>query len=338
MNFKDFIKDKMLLIVLIILALISIEILLLAYHIGIIPKIYIAVIIILPIAISFVVEYKRKQSFYKQIENNMQELKEKYLISEIIKKPDFIEGRILKEILQDMCSSMIENVNYYKNIQEDYKEYIEMWIHEVKIPIATSKMIIENNKTPVTKNIDEELDKVENYTEQALFYARSNAVEKDYIITKTNLKEIVNGAILKNKTTLLNEKVTLELNDLEQDVYTDSKWATFIINQILQNSIKYLKENDKKIEIYAKPKNDKIILYIKDNGIGIKKGEITRVFEKGFTGENGRIIGQKSTGIGLYLCKKLCNKLGLGIELNSEKDKGTEVKIIFPKNSYVNFK
>ena len=338
MNFKDFIKDKTLLIVSIILALISIEILLLAYHIGIIPKIYIAVIIILPIAISFIVEYKRKQSFYKQIENNMQELKEKYLISEIIKKPDFIEGGILKEILQDMCSSMIENVNYYKNIQEDYKEYIEMWIHEVKIPIATSKMIIENNKTPVTKNIDEELDKVENYTEQALFYARSNAVEKDYIITKTNLKEIVNGAILKNKTTLLNEKVTLELNDLEQDVYTDSKWATFIINQILQNSIKYLKENDKKIEIYAKPKNDKIILYIKDNGIGIKKGEITRVFEKGFTGENGRIIGQKSTGIGLYLCKKLCNKLGLGIELNSEKDKGTEVKIIFPKNSYVDFK
>ena len=338
MNFKDFIKDKMLLIVLIILALISIEILLLAYNIGIIPKIYIAVIIILPIAISFVVECKRKQSFYKQIENNMQELKEKYLISEIIKKPDFIEGRILKEILQDMCSSMIENVNYYKNIQEDYKEYIEMWIHEVKIPIATSKMIIENNKTPVTKNIDEELDKVENYTEQALFYARSNAVEKDYIITKTNLKEIVNGAILKNKTTLLNEKVTLELKDLEQDVYTDSKWATFIINQILQNAIKYLKENDKKIEIYAKPKNDKIILYIKDNGIGIKKGEITRVFEKGFTGENGRIIGQKSTGIGLYLCKKLCNKLGLGIELNSEKDKGTEVKIIFPKNSYVDFK
>ena len=137
---------------------------------------------------------------------------------------------------------------------------------------------------------------------------------------------------------MLNEKITLELKDLEQDVYTDSKWATFIINQILQNSIKYLKENDKKIEIYAKPKNDKIILYIKDNGIGIKKGEITRVFEKGFTGENGRIIGQKSTGIGLYLCKKLCNKLGLGIELNSEKDKGTEVKIIFPKNSYVDFK
>ena len=232
-------------------------------------------------------------------------------------------------------------MNYYKNIQEDYKEYIELWIHEVKIPIATSKMIIENNKeltrnsreslqikdtetdsitykSDILKSIDEELDKVENYTEQALFYARSNAVEKDYIINKTNLKEIVNGAILKNKTTLINEKVSLELSNLkEEEVYTDSKWAIFIINQIIQNAIKYSKKENNKIEISSQEKNDKVILYIKDNGIGIKKGEITRVFERGFTGENGRIIGQKSTGIGLYLCKKLCDRLGLGIELNS---------------------
>ena len=151
------------------------------------------------------------------------------------------------------------------------------------------------------------------------------------------MKEIVSGSILKNKTTLLNEKVALELKDIEQEVYTDSKWATFIINQIVQNAIKYSKKENKKIEIYSKTKNDKVILYIKDNGIGIKKGEITRVFERGFTGENGRIVGQKSTGIGLYLCKKLCDKLGLGIELNSEKDIGTEVRIIFPKNSYTNF-
>ena len=193
-------------------------------------------------------------------------------------------------------------------------------------------------KSDILRSIDEELDKVENYTEQALFYARSNAVEKDYIINKTNLKEIVNGAILKNKTTLINEKVSIELSNLkDEEVYTDSKWAIFIINQIIQNAIKYSKKEDKKIEISSQGKNDKVILYIKDNGIGIKKGEITRVFERGFTGENGRIIGQKSTGIGLYLCKKLCDKLGLGIELNSEKDKGTEVRVIFPKNSYTDF-
>ena len=338
MRFRDYIKEKMVLIIGTILALVSVEILLLAYDISILIRVYCAFIIAFVMILAILIEYKKKKDYYNELIKNMEDLKEKYLISEIIKTPNFIEGKILKDILQDTGKSMLENVNYYKNIQEDYKEYIELWIHEVKIPIATSKMIIENNKNEVTKSIDEELDKVENYTEQALFYARSNAVEKDYIISKTNLKEIVNGAILKNKTTLLNEKVSIELSNLkEEEVYTDSKWAVFIVNQIIQNAIKYSKKENKKIEISSQEKNDKVILYIKDNGIGIKKGEITRVFERGFTGENGRIIGQKSTGIGLYLCKKLCDRLGLGIELNSEKDKGTEVRIIFPKNSYTNF-
>lgn len=338
MRFRDYIKEKMVLIIGTILALVSVEILLLAYNISILIRVYCAFIIVFVMALAILIEYKKKKDYYNELIKNMEELKEKYLISEIIKTPNFIEGKILKDILQDTGKSMLENVNYYKNIQEDYKEYIELWIHEVKIPIAASKMIIENNKNEVTKSIDEELDKVENYTEQALFYARSNAVEKDYIINKTNLKEIVNGAILKNKTTLLNEKVSIELSNLkDEEVYTDSKWAVFIINQIIQNAIKYSKKENNKIEISSQEKNDKVILYIKDNGIGIKKGEITRVFERGFTGENGRIIGQKSTGIGLYLCKKLCEKLGLGIELNSEKDEGTEVRIIFPMNSYTNF-
>lgn len=337
MKFTYFIKDKILLIVMTLLAIISIEILLLVYQIDFIPRLYTAVILIIVLGIAFIIEYRKKKTFYQELKNNLRELNEKYLISEIIKTPDFYEGKILKEILQETGKSMLENVNYYKHIQEDYKEYIELWIHEIKIPIATSKMIIENNKTKWTKSIEEELDKVENYTEQALYYARSNAVEKDYIITKTNLKEIVNNAILKNKSTLLNSKVILELNDLEKEVYTDSKWATFILNQIIQNSIKYARDDNKKIELFAREKNDKVILYIKDNGIGIKKGEITRVFEKGFTGDNGRLMGKKSTGIGLYLCKKLCDRLGLGIELNSEKDKGTEVRLIFPKNSYTNF-
>ena len=264
------------------------------------------------------------------------ELADKYLISEIINTPDFLEGKILKKSMQEAGKSMLENVNTYKRLQEDYKEYIELWIHEIKIPIATSKLIIENNKNEITKSIGEELDEIENYTEQALFYARSNTVNKDYIITKSNLQEIVNGAILKNKGALLSSKTSIELHDLEREVYTDSKWAVFIINQIIQNAIKYSKIKDRKIEIYAISKRENVVLYIKDNGIGIKKGEITRVFEKGFTGENGRTINKKSTGIGLYLCKKLCNKLGLGIELNSEKDIGTEVRIIFPKSSFMN--
>ena len=110
------------------------------------------------------------------------------------------------------------------------------------------------------------------------------------------------------------------------------------MNQIIQNSIKYRKKENSVIEIYANQGKENVILYIKDNGIGIKQGEITRVFEKGFTGTNGRLSNKKSTGIGLYLCKKLCNKLGIGIELNSVQNEGTEVKLVFPQNSYIELK
>ena len=128
----------------------------------------------------------------------------------------------------------------------------------------------------------------------------------------------------------------MNLHDLEVTVNTDSKWFAFILNQLIQNSIKYRKQEGKaEIEIYAKSGKENIILYIQDNGIGIKKGEITRVFEKGFTGTNGRLLHKKSTGIGLYLCKKLCNKLGIAIELNSIQGEGTEIRIVFPQNSYI---
>lgn len=335
MKLKNFIKDKLLLITLLIFSIMMVEILLFAYKIEAEIRITIAIIPIISIIIAFIVEYNKKKTFYNKLKQQMQELNEKYLISELTAMPDFLEGKILKETLEETGKSMLENVNKYKYLQEDYKEYIELWIHEIKLPIAASKMVIENNKTEATKSIEEELDKIENYIEQALFYARSNTVEKDYTISKANLEEIVNSTILKNKNLLISSKINIDLHDLEKQVYTDSKWTGFILNQIIQNSIKYLKEENKKIEIYAKEQKENVILYVKDNGIGIKKGEITRVFEKGFTGENGRILGKKSTGIGLYLCLKLCNKLGLGLELNSEKDIGTEVRIVFPKGSYM---
>ncbi len=200
-------------------------------------------------------------------------------------------------------------------------------------------MVIENNKNSVTKSIDEELDKVENYIEQALFYARSNTVEKDYYIKKNNLRDIINESIKKNKNSLIQNRVTINIHDIDETVYTDSKWIVFILNQIIQNSVKYkTQDNNSEIEIYSKQGKEKIILYIKDNGIGIKKGEITQVFEKGFTGTNGRLQNKKSTGIGLYLCKKLCKKLGIWIELNSIQNEGTEIKLVFPKGTYTDIK
>lgn len=336
MRFKSYIKDKLLLLFLIFFSIVSIEVILLAYNIEFNVRVYVLLAPLIATVIGLLIDFYSRKNYYDSLKKNLEDLDAKYLISEIIGTPDFIDGKILKEVVQDAGKSMLENVNKYKYIQDDYKEYIELWIHEIKIPISASKMIIENNKNSVTKSIDEELNKIENYTEQALFYARSNTVEKDYVVKKSNLKEIVNQAILKNKNILINTKTSLELGDLDVEVFTDSKWTVFIINQIIQNSIKYSKSDERKIKISSNTLQESVVLYIEDNGIGISKKDISKVFDKGFTGENGRIIGKKSTGIGLYLCKKLCDKLRLGIQISSKKDKGTEVRIIFPKGSYIN--
>ena len=339
MKFSSFLKDKLIGIILLNFSLITIEIFLLIYPFDVFIKIYIPIIILGSYFIGITIEYVVEKSYYKNIYNTLNELEDKYLITEIIKNPNFSEGKILNDILGEVGKSMLENVNKYKYLTKDYKEYIEMWIHEIKIPIATSKMIVENNKNEITKSIDEEIEKIENYVEQALFYARSNTVEKDYYIRKYNLEDIVNEVIKKNKISLINEKILIDTHDLNLDVNTDSKWIIFILNQIIQNSIKYRKKDiDSKIEIYSKQGKENIVLFVKDNGIGIKESEISRVFDKGFTGTNGRTINKKSTGIGLYLCKKLCDKLGIAIEISSIEEIETEVRLIFPKNSYINIK
>ena len=338
MNFKLFLKEKAITILLLLFSIITIEIFLMAYNVGMFIKIYIPLIIMGLYVVSIAIEYFKKKKFYDNLSNMLEELEEKYLITEIINTPDFLEGKILKNTIETIDKSMLENVNKYKYMTEDYKEYIELWIHEIKIPIAASKMVIENNKNEVTKSIDEELNKVENYIEQALFYARSNTVEKDYYIRKVVLKEIVNESIKKNKSSLIQEKISINIHNLDIEVNTDNKWIVFILNQIIQNSIKYRKKEKSIIEIYANQGKENVILYVKDNGIGIRQGEITRVFEKGFTGTNGRLSNKKSTGIGLYLCKKLCNKLGIGIELNSVQNEGTEIRLVFPQSSYVELK
>ena len=338
MDFKLFFKEKAITILLLLFGIITIEIFLMTYNVGMFIKIYIPLIIMGLYMISIIIEYFKRKKFYDNLLKMLEELDEKYLITEIIKNPNFLEGKIFKNTLEQIDKSMLENVNKYKYMTEDYKEYIELWIHEIKIPISASKMVIENNKNAITKSIYEELDKVENYIEQALFYARSNTVEKDYYIRKVFLKEIVTESIKKNKSSLIQEKISIDIHDLDIEVNTDNKWIVFILNQIIQNSIKYRKKENSVIEIYANQGKENVILYIKDNGIGIKQGEITRVFEKGFTGTNGRLSNKKSTGIGLYLCKKLCNKLGIGIELNSVQNEGTEVKLVFPKDSYIELK
>lgn len=335
MKWIEWIKDRWITIILLLLVIMTICIFLLPYNLPMILVLYMIISILVAYMVGIGVEFHQRKVFYKKVQRLLEELPEKYLIVELIKEPGFIEGKILKDILQQTNKSMLEHVNSYKYNEEEYKEYIETWIHEIKTPIATGKMIVENHKNEITKSIEEELDKIDNYVEQALFYARSNTVEKDYCITKTSLKEMVNSVVKRNKNAFIQGKIKANLHDLEIEVNTDPKWCIFIFNQIIQNSIRYLDKEEKEIEIFAEKEKEKVELYIKDNGIGIKIEELPRVFEKGFTGTNGRQTNKKSTGIGLYLCKKLCAKLQIGIQIESVEKETTCVKMTFPMNSFI---
>ena len=251
---------------------------------------------------------------------------------------NFIEGRIFNKLFKEVGKDMHENVKFYREMQEDYREYIETWVHEIKTPIASAKLIIENNKSPVTSKIDIQMDRIEGFIEQVLYYSRSRDVSKDYIIKKIDIGASVRNVVKRNYRDFIVKKIKIDMRNLDKTVYSDSKWIEFILNQIVGNSIKYSSTQDPFISIYTEEYQNSLILTIEDNGVGIPDNDIDRVFEKGFTGENGRYFG-KSTGMGLYLCKSLCEKLGIGIHVESEKQKGTKVKMIFPisnmiRNSY----
>lgn len=284
----------------------------------------------LPLLSYILTEYIRYKKYFDNVENILENLDKKYLLPEVIKNSNFLVGEKIDYIFKNLSRDMHENVNYYKNMQQEYKEYIEMWVHEIKTPIASSKLLIENNNNEITRKIDTQIDKIENFVEQVLYYSRSDEVGKDYIIKGINLSKIVKNVVKKNQRDFISKKISLQLDGLDEIIYSDTKWVEFILNQILGNAIKYSKGKEDKIKIEAKKLGNAVILIVEDNGVGISEKDINRVFEKGFTGENGRKFG-KSTGIGLYLCKKLCAKLGLGLHIESKLNEGTEVSIIFPQ-------
>lgn len=288
-----------------------------------------------PLCIYILYEYFKVKRYYSDVESVLDGLDQKFLISEVIKEPNFLEGKILHEVLREANKSMNENVKKYRLDSEEYKEYIETWVHEIKTPIASAKLVIENHNDEVTRKIDAELDKVDGFIEQVLYYSRSKDVSKDYVVKKVPLKPIVMKVAKSNARDFINKRISLSLGYLDEEVFTDEKWLGFIINQIIQNAIKYSKPEGAKIEINSEKQKEFIRLTIKDNGVGISKRDIDRVFEKGFTGDNGRIFG-KSTGIGLYLCKKLCIKLNLGLDIRSTVGEGTELEIRIPLGGTTN--
>lgn len=285
----------------------------------------------LPLLAYMVLNYIKWSRYINDIRRVLEQLDKKYLLPEVIDEPNFLLGEEINDVLRELSKSMHENVKHYRTEQEEYREYIEMWIHEIKTPIASSRLVIENNYNDVTRKIDYQIDRIDNFIEQVLYYTRSDEVSKDYIIKELELDSIVKKVVKKNYRDFISKKIKLEIEEIKETIYSDSKWVEFIVNQILVNSVKYTKEKEGIIKISANSQGNSVVLIIEDNGVGIIERDLDRIFEKGFTGENGRRFG-KSTGIGLYLCKRLCDKLGLGLKLESKLNKGTKVRIIFPKD------
>ena len=292
--------------------------------------ILIAWIVIVSVGLGFTY-WKRKRQMQRLLDMTGQ-LSERYLISEVMELPERAEDQVYYRILKMAGKSMLEQISEVKRERLEYREYIEQWIHEIKTPITAMKLLCENHRTDWTKELLLELEKTTRFTEQALYYARSEHTEKDYSVREMALSNVVHQAIADNKYLLLQNCVHLEVEEMQDTVYSDEKWVRFILNQLIANAVKYRSEQPI-LHFSASRQQDQVVLVVEDNGIGIPSADLPRIFEKGFTGQNGRTV-QQSTGIGLYLCKRLCEKLGIGIIADSS-DHGTTISLSFHINCLI---
>lgn len=296
--------------------------------------IIINVILLITVISTELWEFLRKKNYYDKLLYYTNELDKKYLISEMLEYPNFYEGEILYDMLQNVSKSMYEHVSTYQNENVEFQEYIELWIHEIKLPIASLQLMCHNDNN--SKYLHQ-LKRVDDYIENVLYYARSRTAEKDYIIKPVSLKKIFTETAIRYREELQERKIKLHTENLDVKVMTDSKWLLYILGQLMGNSMKYIDQSkNSEIKIYAENYTDKTILHFFDNGVGIPDSDLPYVFEKSFTGSNGH-TNTKSTGIGLYIVKKLCDKLGHNISINSKSDQYTDVIIIFGKHDFNKF-
>lgn len=331
MKLKKFLEDKIISLIIYLISYFIISLLLIAFKINTSLYIVISLIYFIMGLSIILIEFFRKKNFYDEFILNLKLLDKKYLILETISNPNFYEGEILFQALYDINKSMCENIKNYEIQVNDFKEYIEMWIHEVKLPISSIILMCHNKKESA---IFEQAKRIENYVEQVLYYVRSENAEKDYLIKEIELKKVINNVALKNKDDLLANKIEFIAPSISFKVYSDAKWLEFILNQIINNSIKYRSlKRQSLIKIDIKEENNQTIIEIYDNGLGIPSSDLPQVFNKTFTGSNGH-NHTKSTGMGLFIAKNLCQKLGHKIEIESIKDKYTKVRIIINKNAF----
>jgi len=328
MKMIDFFKDRLFYIISKIFAIVLLTI---EYSKTKQYEIFFVLMIFMLLELFFIVkECLQKYAYYTGLKENLGNMFKYDFIPVNLLHTKFIDEKITLEFLRSLNVLACNKIEKNEDKLTDYKEYIESWIHEIKVYISSIDLIAQRVNTPDSQKILSRIDKICKLVEQVLYYAKIQCLEQDYIIKRYNLKEIINTAVKNNSMSLIESKIKIKISDVDEWVYADEKWILFVLSQIFINSTEY-KQKHAELKIYSKNLPNCTELYIEDNGIGIPEKDIEYVFDKGFTGTNGRRYA-KSTGMGLYICQKLCTKMGLQISVDSQENKFTTVKVTFPKN------
>ena len=213
-----------------------------------------------------------------------------------------------------------EESRHWEELQEK-QDFFALWAHQIKTPIAALNLLLQEEKQD-TAVCRQELFKIESYVEMALNYLRFEEMSNDLVLERNSLEQLVRQVVKKYAAIFIYNHISVELEHLDYTVLTDEKWFCFVLEQILSNALKYTKQG--KVSISAEEAENGLEVLVRDTGIGIKSEDLPRIFEKGFTGYNGR-MDKKASGLGLYLCKGVCEKLGHGIRVTSKEGEGTTV-------------
>ncbi|ROR27411.1 hypothetical protein EDD66_106108 [Mobilisporobacter senegalensis] len=264
------------------------------------------------------IQCRRKHLLLVKLRNCITITKEELPITKNFLEEDY------KELIDILFKDKQDQSLLAEHNRMELMDYYTMWAHQIKTPIAALRLLIQSENSEQNADLLAELFKIEEYVEMVLQYLRMESMSADMMLKKYSLDDIVKQAVRKYAGIFIRKKISLDFSELNCTVLTDEKWLVFVLEQLLSNSLKYTKENGT-IRIYMDKAMEKTLI-IEDNGIGIHAEDIPRVFEKGFTGFNGR-VDKKSTGIGLYLCKRVLNKLSHTIEIESAVGAGTKIKL-----------
>lgn len=245
-------------------------------------------------------------------------------LGELPKPRDLLESDY-QTLIRVLAENRAELISQFDNRQTEMIDYYTLWAHQIKTPISAMGLLLqtEEGDRERTRAYGQELFKIEQYVDMVLQYLRLESMSSDLILVEYDLAEIVRQAVKKYGIIFINKKISLELAELNCRVLTDEKWLVFVLGQVISNALKYT--NQGKISIYLDQQAEKSLI-IEDTGVGIRAEDIARIFDRGFTGYNGR-MDKKSTGIGLYLCQQVLDKLSHTITVTSQVGQGTRVSI-----------